>query len=586
MTCFQVADYASTKRLNDGRIPSVIKRDQALECWKLLNEYVDKDGDVSRATLHKFEDERLEVVARVFWETDVLFITCNNAGSEIVKTCYDPKVGHIDETGQLTMAGIANVLTSFPNMEGLTIWGDPNQLLPFNSNRNANEFSENAELSVLALLEEKNYPIFRLDLQYRMAPAIVEWPAKFFYKGLLKNHPSVLVDTEYRKAARDISINEYKRKGPNGNGSEYWMINVANGVSRAQDNGTSLQNHANANRIANLVDQSLIRGVPASKITVLSYYTGQLSLTVHKIEETAKANERNWDFKPSYQISSVDSFQGEENEFVFVELVVAHQQALRPAAAADAEDSGEEDDGSENFKRSGRVTAHVRSANRLCCALTRGRSCVVVVGQLHALLGTSKALQPRVNAAISLMAKDFMDRGLVYHDHDTLDTSADGEATRKKWDAAKLEGEMRKKKAESLTILSINKKKVDEARYTDDFQVKSPMVYHTSSRRTTRPNQSGDVAKVAENHDAQQQNRSTLSTDAGPVTLNVAGGTQRRKKEGRWRQRRRQLGIMQLRRLGLNWPRRKARRQRVKARRLRVRRLRVGRRLIRVSPLV
>ena len=64
------------------------------------------------------------------------------------------------------------------------------------------------------------------------------------------------------------------------------MVNVTNGVSRVQSNGTSLQNFASANRIALLVDQALAKGVNPSKITVLIYYTGQLTLVAHKIEAT------------------------------------------------------------------------------------------------------------------------------------------------------------------------------------------------------------------------------------------------------------------------------------------------------------
>lgn len=124
------------------------------------------------------------------------------------------------------------------------------------------------------------------------------------------------------------------------------MINVANGISRVQVNSTSLQNYANADRIGTLVDQTLSMGVPASKTTVLVYYTGQLALVSHKIQATAEANGRNWDLSAGNQISSVDSFQGEENEFVFVDLVVAHQRPEKTSDAVKDEES-EDDDGSD-----------------------------------------------------------------------------------------------------------------------------------------------------------------------------------------------------------------------------------------------
>lgn len=118
-----------------------------------------------------------------------------------------------------------------------------------------------------------------------------------------------------------------------------------------------------------------------------------------------QANNRKRTFSEGSQVSTVDSFQGEENEFVFVDIVVAHQGSPQEHTGADAEDS--EDDSPEVFKRSGRVTAHVKSPNRLCCALTRGRSCVVVVCQLAAILGTVKKSRLKASASVSCMARTF-----------------------------------------------------------------------------------------------------------------------------------------------------------------------------------
>ena len=413
-------------RLKDERILSKEKRDKTFEYRQVLNTYVEADGKVSKESKKKFETLRIQVILRVFAATDGLFMTCNNGGSELVQLGFSPDVIFIDETGQLAMGGLANILTSFDKWRAVYIFGDPNQLFPFSISGRANEFRLNAETSVLCLLEKKDYPILRLNLQYRMAPAISEWINKFFYKGLLRNHALVLADNHYRRVAREISMKDYGIKGPNGVGSEYWMIDVANGVSRVKHNSTSLQNFANATRIGTLVDQILCRGIDPSLITVLVYYTGQLSLVTHKIQATGEPNTKTWVYRTG-QISSVESFQGEENQYVIVDFVVAHHQAPSKRTTADDEES-EEDDGSEGYRRSTWVTTHVKSANRLCCALSRGKSCVVVVCQLTALLGTIKSKQRKANAAVSAMAKDFLDRSLVYRDYDNLDTSPAGEA--------------------------------------------------------------------------------------------------------------------------------------------------------------
>lgn len=152
----------------------------------------------------------------------------------------------------------------------------------------------------------------------------------------------------------------------------------------------------------------------------------------HKIQTTADANGREWSFS-SGRISSVDSFQGEENEFVFIDIVTARAVIKEKSNQGAGVDSDEGDDETfEGYKRSGQVTAHVKSAHRLCCALTRGKNCVVVVCQFAALLGTVKPVQLKANAAIGAMAKDFIDRKLVYHDYTSLDTSPIAEQTRPK----------------------------------------------------------------------------------------------------------------------------------------------------------
>ena len=312
-------------RVRDGRIPSVQQRDESAKYRDSVKKYIRMNGDVSRQDRLTFETLRMPIVIREMRETHVMFTTCNNAGSEMVQIGFSPSFINIDEAGQLTLAAFANVLTSFNSWEAVNIFGDPKQLLPFFLSGRANEFRANAESSVLSKLEEKEYPILRLVLQYRMAPAISEWPSKFFYDGLLKNHPAVLADNKFRRVAREISKEHYGIRGPSGNGSEYWMIDVVNGVSRVQSNGTSLQNYANANRIALLVDQTLAKGVDPSMITVLVYYTGQLNLVAHKVEATTHANGRQWAFSEGSQVSTVDSFQGEENDFVFIDIVVAHQ---------------------------------------------------------------------------------------------------------------------------------------------------------------------------------------------------------------------------------------------------------------------
>ena len=101
-----------------------------------------------------------------------------------------------------------------PLAGGIPVRRPKKQLLPYLISGRANEFKANTETSALALLEEKGYPLLGLIEQYRIAPAILQFPAKFFYNGLLQNHESVLKDNDLRKKAREISKELYiYRKG-------------------------------------------------------------------------------------------------------------------------------------------------------------------------------------------------------------------------------------------------------------------------------------------------------------------------------------------------------------------------------------
>ena len=499
-------------------VKSIDERDKSADFRKLLKQYRAAEGKLPRQAMKKFIHLRDEVVQRVFEDTDIVFTTCNNAGSELVQSGFSPEVIWIDEAGQLTMAALANVLTSFKSWRATILLGDPNQLKPFSLSGKANEFAETYQASVLDMLQDKGYPILRLIQQYRMAPAIVQWVSRFFYKGMLMNSPRVIKDNDFRRIAREVSKRKYGIKGPNGRGSEYWMIDIAHGLSKVQHNGTSLQNYANADAIAALVDEFLAKDVKPAQISVLTYYTGQMTLVIQKIEAKTDATGRQWQLGVS-QVSSVDAFQGEENEFVIVDVVVAHQRQAGGAITDDSDGSGDEE-GPAGLKRSGTVTSHVKSANRLCCALTRGKNCVVVVCQLSALLKTYRPKQTKASAAIGNMAKDCIDRELVYHDYTSLDSDPSTEDTRAKWDQARRDDELRVKNAEHMNLLSTHRHKKAQT-----FHEKNPdstrNVYRTQSRRTTRPNMRGSAAERAENHDK------VLDTDAGAVHLKTGGHTQR-----------------------------------------------------------
>jgi len=438
-------------RILNGTIPNAAARNPSFKWVQAQEVYIRANGRFpNKRTERQFDFLYAEMMDRVFERIDCLFTTCNNAGSEYVAHGFDPDVLACDEAGQVNLASIAVVLTTFSNWLILLLFGDGNQLRPHEAARMFNEFRENARLSVLGLLEEKDFRIMRLNVQYRMAASIAKWVASYFYKGQLKNHVIALRDNSNRRVARQISAAFYGRK--NG-GSEFWVVNVMHGISRAHNTTTTLANHANAEALSELVDRFLIGGVAISDIAVLTYYTGQKFITIQKLHERATVNDRNWEVA-STQISSVDAYQGQEAPFVIVDLVVAHlPRGTQSSTTSDVDDDTEidsDEDGLESHgkSRSLRISPHVRDGHRLCCALTRAKDCLVVFMQLSVVLGSTKKSQTKERAAISDFARDAVDRRLVYDDDKHLDTSPAGLKMRAQWTARHQQHVLGKQKEE------------------------------------------------------------------------------------------------------------------------------------------
>ena len=523
----KLAEEEIQTRVQDGRIRSVAKRNLSSGYSQIVNDYLAKGGQLSKKKRQSFKELRTTMVARVLKETHVLFTTCNNSGSETVKDVYNPTLIAIDEAGQLTMGAFAIVATSYTTWEAIILFGDPKQLLPFLSSGRANEFRLNAELSVLGLLEVKNGRVIFLNLQYRMAPSIADWPARYFYSGLLNNHQSTLADTNIRRMGRQISKDSYKILGPEGNGSETWFVDVMNGVSRVQENGTSLLNYANADAVAVFVDELMRKGVSADKIVILTYYAGQKSVLTARIEEFARVKGRAW-AGTSFEISTVDAYQGQESEIVIADFVATNSGGVTKGFSDSADDEVSGDEADPNAKEQVAVSAFVKNAHRLCCLCTRARSVFVVFGQLTALIATGRSTQRQPQAAVSRMVMDYRERKLVHYDSKHLDTSPRGIAERASWDTAKLANELRVREAQRLTYLNTRVSKLEKSKVLQEHDDTPPRIWRTHYRRTKRPINIGKVSEAADRHDVAN------AQDAGArLTLRDPNATQRQKKEER-----------------------------------------------------
>ena len=184
------------------------------------------------------------------------------------------------------------------------------------------------------------------------------------------------------------------------------MVNVAYGVSHAQKGGTSLINFANAEAIAKMVNHFISKGVSIKEMGILTYYIGQKYVILRKLRETGQGQA--WEATDPIDISTVDSYQGQERPIIFLDIVVAHVMPDRPSQVDDDESDDDDDPRLKKANDFGKARAsnYVREAHRLCCAVTRAKDCHVTFLQAALILGSAKENQRKSRAAISDFARD------------------------------------------------------------------------------------------------------------------------------------------------------------------------------------
>jgi len=118
---------------------------------------------------------------------------------------------------------------------------------------------------------------------------------------------SVLTDDKYRIANRGLSY-------------EYQFINVGDfeGKGEIQTTPQIYQNLGEAEYCVALFMYMRLLGYPANKISILSTYNGQKSLIRDVIRQRCAWNPL---FGEPSKVTTVDRFQGQQNEFVIVSLV-------------------------------------------------------------------------------------------------------------------------------------------------------------------------------------------------------------------------------------------------------------------------
>ena len=228
----------------------------------------------------------------------------------------------VEEAAEVFEAHIVASLTA--SCQHLILIGDHQQLRP---NPTVYELCKryNLDVSLFERLIRSGLSHNRLDIQHRMLPAISKLIVPHIYKDL-QDHESVHAYPAIKGVGSNLFFIDHNQK------------------ENAVQEGQSKVNEHEAKFLQELCRYFLKQGYPGEKITILTTYSGQL-FAFKKLMQRK-------DF-PGVTVTTVDNYQGEENDIILLSLVRSNHE--------------------------GQI-GFLKTDNRVCVALSRARHALIAIG--------------------------------------------------------------------------------------------------------------------------------------------------------------------------------------------------------------
>jgi len=255
-----------------------------------------KTGDAAklRALLAKAEQEILQAA-------DVICTTCVGAGDSRLSN-FRFRTVLIDESTHATEAEC--LIPIVMGCKQLVLVGDHCQLGPVVMSKAAAKHG--LTLTLFERLVNIGTRPIRLEYQYRMHPALSEWPSNMFYEGALQNG---VTDAQRSTSQFDLPWPYADRP--------MFFLNC-NGNEELGANGSSYLNRSEAKQVEKIVSEFISKGVEPEQIGIITAYEGQRAHVVKYLESNGKHGVSVY---ARIEVASVDAFQGREKEFMILSCV-------------------------------------------------------------------------------------------------------------------------------------------------------------------------------------------------------------------------------------------------------------------------
>ena len=297
-------------------------------CKKRIRQKMTKYNRLVRELSELREQESLHVLD----QAKVVGMTTTSAAKHQKMLCQlKPPIIIVEEAAEVLEAHIVASLT--PSCQHLILIGDHQQLRP---NPEVYELAKkyNLDVSLFERLIKNGVAYSKLKTQHRMRPEISKLLVPHIYSELV-DHPTVF----HFPTIRGISAN---------------MFFLNHEELESEVPGNSKANDYEASFLVALCRHLIKQGYKPSQITILSTYSAQQLAFKRKMAEE--------EFEGVY-VSTVDNYQGEENDIILLSLVRSNRR------------------GSIGF---------LSNSNRVCVALSRARHGLYCIGNLTQLWAKSE----------------------------------------------------------------------------------------------------------------------------------------------------------------------------------------------------
>ena len=276
--------------------------------FQKLQRLKDDFGELTERDARKYRALRNKTEREILQAADVICCTCVGAG--------DPRLKHlrfrqvlIDEATQAIEAEA--LIPIAMGAKQVVFVGDHCQLGPVVMYKPAAKAGLTQSMFERLVLIG-NRPI-RLQVQYRMHPALSEFPSNMFYEGSLQNGVTE-ADRELLTTPGYTGKEDFPWPVP---GKPMFFYSIL-GMEEISASGTSYLNRTEASYVEKIVTHLLRMGVTPSQIGVITPYDGQKK---YVFEHMRRAGPLVTTLYETIEVASVDAFQGREKDFILVSCV-------------------------------------------------------------------------------------------------------------------------------------------------------------------------------------------------------------------------------------------------------------------------